>query len=302
VSSPAGVIHDIGYRRYEGPRLGRGYRLRSLYVHGVRSAFGLGRGVLSKVIAWGIFGFIAIIATVFAAARSMSGEVLTTYWGFPDGFVAILTLMFCAFVAPDLVSKDLRSGVLSIYFSRPIDRLDYPLAKWAAIVTATFLLLLGPQLVLFLGGAFGTTDAGAVGDELVEFGKGLVVCAVLALVFGSISLLLASLSRRWFIATVVVTVVFLVTWPMVGVMEVVAREGVAGDQPFDAPLTGTALALNQLKYFASPLTIPDGVANWLFDDTGVIVGPYGPLYGAVALGLVVLSLLLTMLRYRKVAR
>lgn len=46
----AGVIHDIGYRSYDGPRLGRGYILRSLYVQGVRSTFGLGRTARAKVL------------------------------------------------------------------------------------------------------------------------------------------------------------------------------------------------------------------------------------------------------------
>jgi hypothetical protein len=32
------------------------------------------------------------------------------------------------------------------------------------------------------------------------------------------------------------------------------------------------------------------------------VGPYGPLYGLVALGIVVVSVLLLLVRYRKVAR
>ena len=44
-----GVIHDIGYRHYDGPRLGRGYLLRSLYVESLRGAYGLGRSAKSKV-------------------------------------------------------------------------------------------------------------------------------------------------------------------------------------------------------------------------------------------------------------
>ena len=43
LAQPAGVIHDIGYQRYTGPRLGRRYVAGSLYVHGLRTAFGLGR-------------------------------------------------------------------------------------------------------------------------------------------------------------------------------------------------------------------------------------------------------------------
>ena len=48
-----GVIHDIGYQRYEGPRLGRGYASRSLFVHSVRGAYGLGRSAWAKVLPFG---------------------------------------------------------------------------------------------------------------------------------------------------------------------------------------------------------------------------------------------------------
>ena len=40
----AGVIHDIGYQHYEGPRLGRAAIIRALGWHSLRSAFGIGRG------------------------------------------------------------------------------------------------------------------------------------------------------------------------------------------------------------------------------------------------------------------
>ena len=44
MSAETGVIHDIGYRRYTGPRLGRAQIARALYWHSLRSAFGIGRG------------------------------------------------------------------------------------------------------------------------------------------------------------------------------------------------------------------------------------------------------------------
>jgi ABC-2 type transport system permease protein len=46
----AGVIHDIGYRHYEGPRLGRAAIARALGWHSLRSAFGVGRGAKAKII------------------------------------------------------------------------------------------------------------------------------------------------------------------------------------------------------------------------------------------------------------
>ena len=46
---PTGSIYDIGYRRYEGPRLGRGHAIRSLFTHSLRSTFGIGRGGRAKI-------------------------------------------------------------------------------------------------------------------------------------------------------------------------------------------------------------------------------------------------------------
>ena len=46
----AGVIHDLGYRHYDGPRLGRGAIIRALYWHSLRSAYGIGRGAKAKIV------------------------------------------------------------------------------------------------------------------------------------------------------------------------------------------------------------------------------------------------------------
>ena len=60
-------------------------------------------------------------------------------------------IIFIAAQAPELVSRDLRSRVLPLYFSRPLRRLDYPLAKLAAFVPACLALLEIPLLLLYLG-------------------------------------------------------------------------------------------------------------------------------------------------------
>ncbi|WP_208542995.1 hypothetical protein [Nocardioides euryhalodurans] len=45
-TSPTGAIHDIGYRHYDGPRLGAAYIRRSLFVDTLRgpSAWAARRG------------------------------------------------------------------------------------------------------------------------------------------------------------------------------------------------------------------------------------------------------------------
>ena len=57
-SRTGGVIHDIGYQRYTGPRLGRRHIVGALYVHGLRAAFGLGRSAKAKIFPWLIVGVV----------------------------------------------------------------------------------------------------------------------------------------------------------------------------------------------------------------------------------------------------
>ena len=85
-----GVIHDIGYQRYTGARLGRGYVVRSLYSHGVRAAFGLGRSAKAKIFPWFAVGVVSIVAVVLTAVRAQIDQVVLTYEEFPDALATRL--------------------------------------------------------------------------------------------------------------------------------------------------------------------------------------------------------------------
>lgn len=299
-TGPAGVIHDIGYRRYEGPRLGRDYGIRSLYVHSLRTAYGFGRSAGAKVIPWLVFAILLAWAAILVAIQSLvaeefgPGERVFQYWEYPSN-INIFVLFFCAIAAPNLVSRDLRGGVLQLYFSRPMQRLDYPLAKWAALVSAIFLLLLGPLLLLFLGSAFGLDSMSAVWDEFVFFCQGLVTAAIMSVLFASISLLLSSLARNRAVAAAVIAGLFILTTPVLGVLN-----GIAFAQTYGENLEDNAFF--QLSFLVSPFTIVQGLGSWLFTSGKPMIGPYGPLYLAVTAGIIGLCVLLTALRYRKVAR
>jgi ABC-2 type transport system permease protein len=212
-----GVIHDIGYQRYTGPRLGRAYAVRSLYTHGLRTAFGLGRSAAAKAFPWAVFGLVMVIATILTAVRAQTGENPTTYWEFPLNIV-VLIVLFCAVVGPELVSRDLRGGVLPLYFSRPITRSDYALAKYAALASAVFILLVSPMLLMFIGGAFGMDGLSGVWTEFVEFTKGMAMAASYGIVFAALSLLVASLAGRRAVAAALVVAVFLISTPVYGVL------------------------------------------------------------------------------------
>ena len=282
----ASVIHDIGYQRYTGPRLGRAAVFSAIYVHGLRAAYGLGRSAKAKIFPWLVVGIVTLVAVILAAVRAQTDLLPLNYVQFADS-MSWLIIFFVAIVAPELVSRDLRAGVLPLYFSRPLRSADYVGAKVAAMVTAVWALLAVPQFIIFLGAAF-TTQNGMkdVWNELGDLLPGWGYSLLWALLFTGIGLLVASLTGKRAFAAGGIVAVFLMTTPVVGVLSIL-------------PST----AAQEMAGLASPMTVVSGVGQWLIPaaNTGLNVGSYGPVYLIEAITLVVACLLLLLARYRKVA-
>lgn len=279
-----GVIHDIGYQRYTGPRLGRRYAMRSLYVHSLRTAYGIGRGAWAKVLPMGLFALACLAALILVVVSSQFPEPVLDYVGIASTFSYAATV-FVAIVAPELVSVDLRNNLLPLYLSRPLRRADYALAKLAALVTAVFALFAAPMLVMFVGLAFNSDGFGAVLEQAGELCLGLLAAAVHAAVFAALSLPLASLSGRRVFATGLIIAAFLLTAPVSGALREV-------DQG----------ALGQLAGVLDPVSLLAGIDTWLFGGGLNLVdtGPYGAVYGAIAVVLAAAGTGVTVLRYRRI--
>jgi ABC-2 type transport system permease protein len=280
----AGVIHDIGYQRYTGPRLGRAQVVAALYVHSLRTAYGLGRTVKAKIFPGIVLGLAVAVAVVGVALRTQTGEVAITYLQYVDA-LGIPVLLFLALAAPELVCRDLRSGVLALYFSRPLRRADYALAKLGAMISAVWLLLAGPLLLMFLGGVFAQKGgAGGAWREFTSFLGGLGYAAMTAVVLSAVALPLASLSSRRAVAAVIVVVAFVSTTPVIGVLDAVG---------------GTTA--KQLGPLLNPVTVLSGLQAWVYRTSVADVGGFGALYLVVALAFVAAGAGAMLARYRKVA-
>jgi ABC-2 type transport system permease protein len=283
-SGGSGVIHDIGYQRYTGPRLGRRYVVASLYLHSLRAAFGLGRRATAKIFPGIVVTLAFAVAVVAVAIRTQTGQVAVSYLQYVDG-LGIPIVLFLAVVTPELVCRDLRSRVLSLYFSRPLRRTDYALAKLAATISALWLLLAGPLLLMFLGGVFAQTGgASGAWHEFTDFAGGLGYAAMTAVLLGAFAVPLAALSSRRAVAAVVVVVAFVVTTPVLGVLEAVG---------------GTTA--QQLAPLVNPVTLLNGLETWIYQNNRLDIGGYGPVYLAAALVLLGASVAALVIRYRRVA-
>ncbi|HEX9336387.1 MAG TPA: hypothetical protein VF892_10900 [Pseudonocardiaceae bacterium] len=278
-----GVIHDIGYQRYDGPRLGRRYVARSMYIHSLRTAYGFGRSARTKILPVGLFSVVCVAALVLVFVSTKLPVPVLSYVGITTTF-AFVAAVFVAVVGPELVSRDLRNNLLPLYFSRPVTRTDYALVKLAALASAVFALFAGPMLIMFLGLALSTKDG--FSDVVDQAGKlllGVLAAGTGAVLFTAIAIPLAALTGRRVFATGMIIAVFLLTTPIAAVLGAIGSGSVA-----------------QLAGLFNPVSLLAGVNQWLFNDGGLVIGRYGPVYGLVALAVAAAGIGLSILRYRGV--
>jgi ABC-2 type transport system permease protein len=310
----AGVIHDLGYRRYEGPRLGRAQIIRALAWHSFRSAFGLGRGAKAKILPVITFVALCLPAVINAASMAQGGAQVVGYDTYQPVLRDLVMTIFVAVQAPELVSRDLRSRVLPLYFARPIKAYDYPLAKYLGFTAACTVMMEVPVLLLYLGTIVNVHGGAAVWAQTRELIPGLLVGLMWAAVLAAISLFLASLSGRRAFATGTVAIFFLATYTLAEILLQVENHPVtqqaakaiqnAGPGPFHFVPPPASMA-EKVSGLFSPFTLFDGVRMWLSghgteqSDNVLYPGSFGAVYALVLVVLLAACLAGLFARYRK---
>ncbi len=245
----SGSIYDLGYRPYEGARLGRPYAILSLYVYSLRAVFGLGRSAMSKVFPFGL-AILALIPAVVqlgvAALVPVDVKLIRPENYF--GYTQIIVVLFCAVAAPEIVGRDQRTHTLPLYFSRALARADYVSAKLAALTVALFLVTVTPQAVLFLGGAVAASDIlKYTGDNLDLVAPIVLSSLVISVFMASVSLAIGSQTPRRAIATTAVLASFVILSAIGGILV----QTTTGD-------------IQKYAVLLSPIDVTEGAVRWLF--------------------------------------
>ena len=280
VSGQGGNIYDLGYQAYDGPRLGRRAATGALFRSALLACFGIGRGGRAKIvpIALGILvvlpAILAIgISALAAQAPGSGGDILedaspvrfATY----HGLIVILVMLFAAAQGPELFGRDQRYGVLPLYFSRVLTRVDYALAKTGGLWVALLLLILVPQVLLLGGRIFVAPDpVTGIGKEIASVPLFVSQALLTAGLLGSLTALVASNTPRRAYATAIVIAIFIIP-------------------PIIVALVGNLVGEDAAKILVlfSPGDILDGTNAWIY---GTI--PDGPEVASLALpGLVYLA-------------
>ncbi|HXS66226.1 MAG TPA: hypothetical protein VN767_25510 [Streptosporangiaceae bacterium] len=291
----AGVIHNIGYRAFQGQRLGRPEIVRALTWYSLRGAFGFGRGVKAKIVPVLTFVVMCAPAVISAAIIALSSNHTRpiSYDTYVPALRTLMLIVFLAAQAPDVVSRDLRSHTLPLYFARPIKRIDYPVAKLAAFIIALLAMIEIPLLILYLGTVTQLHSGSQIWHETKALIPGLLVGVAWAVVLAGLGLLFASFSGRRAYATGAVAIFFFLSLTLAQLLIQIGRQ-----QPNDS-----GLALAKLAGLISPFTMLDGLRRWLGGTTvGVVPQPggYGVLYGLMFVVFLAIGVGGLILRYRKV--
>ena len=293
---PSGSIYDLGYRGYDGPRFGRLTVTLGLLRQSLQEAYGIGRGGRAKIAPFLLLALNtlpALLAVGISALVSQAGGAALldeanpirhdTYWS----VTSTLVMLFCAAQAPELFGRDQRYGVLPLYFSRVLTRIDYALARTGGLFLAILIVTLTPQLLLSIGAILAAPDpVTGLREELPEIPRYLAVCLLGSAVFAGVSSVVASYTPRRAYSVAAIIALFIVPPIVVSIIAALSVPDIA-----------------RVLLLVSPSDVVDGVNAAVYGplriggETFVIAELEGWVYVLTALVYAVGSLAIVVRRY-----
>ncbi len=204
------AIHDLGYRRYEGPREGARGAWVAIFSQGVRTMFGLGRTAKAKAapVFVVVITLLQVIGALFAASVTQ-GQVPVRYGAVMKGSL-LLYVLFIAAQAPEVMSRDQQHHILPLVLTRASSRQAYASARLASVVFSLFVLVFSCLMLLYLGEIGLAVDPakrfGEVGDHIFPV---LGLAVLISVAFGALGAGVAAWSPRRAFATASIIALFL---------------------------------------------------------------------------------------------
>ena len=227
------AVYKRGYQRYTGPVTGHGTRLLAFPRFAWRRL--LGQRLVIVAIMLSILPVLLAALFIYLgnhqelwrglgmgdAARLL--DVNGTFFLLLTNSQATFAVIVAALTGPGLIAPDLANGGLPLYFSRPLTRRDYVLARLIVLVGLLSLLTWVPGLLLFLMQSSMAGWGWAVANW--RLGAGIVAGQMIWIVFVSLVALASSAWVKWrIIAGALILAMFFVTAGAAEMINVVFRE------------------------------------------------------------------------------
>lgn len=278
-------ILDRGYRPYDGPRLGHRGAVRALSRHTAQRVLGMRRPARAKVlpVLTAVIAYLPAVVFVGIAALVDNQDVLdNAIPSYADyyGFITSALVVFAAFVAPEALCPDRRTGLLGLYLAAPLTRGSYLAAKAGTIFALLCIATLGPPLLMAVAFVLQGLGPDGPGEVLVLLGRVVAAGLLVAGVFTGVSLGVSSLTDKRALAAAGTLLVILLTGTVSGVL-----------------VNGVSLPE---WVFAFNLTLaPFQLVQRLYGQTGDLPEVSTLVFLATTLGYTVLGLGVASWRYRR---
>jgi ABC-2 type transport system permease protein len=217
-----GEVFDLGYRHYEGQREGRMRARKAIWINGIRTALGIGRGWDSKALP--ILLFIAVMTpavVISIMAATTSNLVDVPRHGAYYQIISTLLVIFSAIIAPELLCPDRRDGVISLYLVRPLSTTDYVMGRWLAFLSVTLALVYLGQVVLFTGFVLAAEEpANYLRDNWLDIPRFLMAGLAVAIFTTTIPLTVSAFTTHRAYAAAFVIGLFIISIPVAGILSI----------------------------------------------------------------------------------
>jgi ABC-2 type transport system permease protein len=212
-------IFDRGYRPYDGVRLGVRGAIRTLTKHTVQRVLGLKRTFWNKILPT-LTIFMAYVPAIvfvgiatFLRSRFLThgldvNEVLPSYGDYYL-FIWAAIGVFTAFVAPEALCTDRRTGMLGVYLASPLRRDTYLLAKAAAIGFVLSIVTLGPPLFMLIARTIAGSGPDGPGGVLAVLWRVILSGVIVGLLPAALSLAVSSTTTRRAVASAAIVMISL---------------------------------------------------------------------------------------------
>lgn len=282
-----GEVFDRGYQHYTGERLGRKQAFRSLIGYSMKRALGIRKSWTAKILPFLLYTAAVVPLVIMIGISALVPD--SGFASYSDYLAAIFLIVgiFVATAAPEMLCVDRRERTLPLYFSRAIARFDYVLAKVVAMTLLTMTLSMVPLIILWFGRQLVSDSPWwAMRDNVGDLWRVVFVGALIALVLGTIGLVISSLTDRKAVAVTVIIVGFLIG-------TAIANVGLELLQDYDWSRYLILFSIVDTFEGIYDHIIPDNVTGWAIEQADLSL----QLYLGYVLSLVVIGILILRWRY-----
>lgn len=217
-------ILERGYRRYDGPRLGRASSVRTVASHAIQRVLGIKRPAWAKVLPVVAIAIAYIPAIVFVGIVALTPDDPTVQQHVPTygeyyAYIVSAIALFVAIVAPEVLCPDRRTGMLGLYLASPLSRDTYLAGKAIAVAAVLATVSIGPPFIMMI--AFSVQGHGPVGpgDLALTALRIIGAGAAITIFFTAMSLGISSLTDRKAFASAGIILALLVTAAVSGALQ-----------------------------------------------------------------------------------